>query len=86
MENSVVVGRVGSIWHYPVMGLQGEQLNSVAVLELGVKGDRRYALYDKRAQGVIDATKWNYDWGETTAVRTCSNCKPISCRIFQAFC
>jgi hypothetical protein len=68
MENSVVVGRVGSIWHYPVMGLQGEQLNSVAVLELGVKGDRRYALYDKRAQGVIDATKWNYDWGETTAV------------------
>jgi len=68
LEKSVVVGRIGSIWHYSVMGLQGEQLNSVAVLELGVKGDRRYALYDKRAQGVIDVTRWSYDWGETTAV------------------
>ncbi len=67
MENSVIVGKVGSIWRYPVMGLQGEELNSVAVHEVGVNGDRRYALYDKRAQGVIDPTKWSYDWGETVA-------------------
>jgi uncharacterized protein YcbX len=82
LEKSVVVGRIGSIWHYPVMGLQGEQLNSVAVLELGVKGDRRYALYDKRAQGVIDVTRWSYDWGETTAV---SNMLELQAHILSDF-
>jgi uncharacterized protein len=38
--------RVLELWRYPVKSLQGEQLDSVALWEDGLEGDRRFAIYD----------------------------------------
>src|SRR5262245_52621051 len=38
--------RVLELWRYPVKSLQGEQLESAAVTEAGLEGDRRFALFD----------------------------------------
>jgi uncharacterized protein YcbX len=38
--------RVLELWRYPVKSLQGERLDSVAVGEDGLEGDRRFAIYD----------------------------------------
>lgn len=38
--------RIAEIWRYPVKSLQGEQLASTLVTPGGIKGDRRYAIYD----------------------------------------
>lgn len=38
--------RVRELWRYPVKSMQGEQLDAVAVGELGVAGDRQWALVD----------------------------------------
>ena len=38
--------RVLELWRYPVKSLQGEQLDSVAVTDDGLEGDRRFAIYD----------------------------------------
>ena len=34
------------LWRYPVKSLQGERLDSAAVQEEGIEGDRRYAIFD----------------------------------------
>ncbi len=38
--------RVCELWRYPVKSMQGEPLDAVAVDELGVVGDRQWALVD----------------------------------------
>jgi uncharacterized protein len=38
--------RVLELWRYPVKSLQGERLTEAAVGELGIAGDRRWALFD----------------------------------------
>lgn len=38
--------RVKEIWRYPVKSLQGERLDRARVAELGVEGDRAYAIWD----------------------------------------
>ena len=37
---------VQELWRYPVKSLQGEQLESVEIDAGGLRGDRRFALYD----------------------------------------
>jgi uncharacterized protein YcbX len=39
--------RVLELWRYPVKSLQGERLAEAAVDELGIAGDRRWALFDR---------------------------------------
>lgn len=39
--------RVLELWRYPVKSLQGERLREAAVDELGIAGDRRWALFDR---------------------------------------
>lgn len=68
MNNPVVVGTVCSIWRYPILGLQGEELHSATITKCGVENDRKYALIDQEVHGVIDATRWKYAWGETIPV------------------
>jgi uncharacterized protein len=34
------------LWRYPVKSLQGEQLDSATVMDDGLEGDRRFAIYD----------------------------------------
>ena len=38
--------RVVSVWRYPVKSMQGEELESADVGELGIAGDRQWALVD----------------------------------------
>jgi uncharacterized protein YcbX len=42
----VGVVRVAELWRYPVKSLQGERLDSVWFDGNGLKGDRRFAIYD----------------------------------------
>jgi MOSC domain-containing protein len=44
-----MVGTVAEIWRYPVKSMAGERLDSVALAETGVEGDRRWALVDGSA-------------------------------------
>jgi uncharacterized protein YcbX len=38
--------RVVSLWRYPVKSMQGEELASATIGELGIQGDRQWALVD----------------------------------------
>jgi len=44
-----VVGTVSEIWRYPVKSMAGERLDSAALTETGIEGDRRWALVDGTA-------------------------------------
>src|SRR4051794_11169949 len=39
--------RVVSLWRYPVKSMQGEELAEASVTELGIVGDRQWALVDR---------------------------------------
>jgi uncharacterized protein YcbX len=41
-----VVGNVVEIWRYPVKSMAGERLDSAELTNLGLEGDRRWALVD----------------------------------------
>lgn len=49
--------RVLQLWRYPVKSMAGEQLSRVAVGELGVEGDRQWALVDPRTGRVVTAKR-----------------------------
>jgi uncharacterized protein len=42
------VSRIAEIWRYPVKSLAGERLDSCAITENGLEGDRRWALIDSK--------------------------------------
>ncbi len=50
-----VVGRVETLWRYPVKSMLGERPAQVAVTERGIWGDRAYALWDHRSGRVASA-------------------------------
>ena len=59
--------RVVSVWRYPVKSMQGEALETAHVDELGVVGDRQWALVDtstglaltaRRVPELLFATPW----------------------------
>jgi len=54
-------GAVGSLWRYPVKSMMGEELNAAEVTELGLRGDRAYALVD-RADGKVATAKNPRKW------------------------
>jgi uncharacterized protein YcbX len=49
------IGKVVSIWRYPVKSMIGEELNSSYVTERGLIGDRVYALIDQQTGKVASA-------------------------------
>ncbi len=49
------VGRVVSIWRYPVKSMLGEELNASTVTERGLLGDRAFALVDVETGKVVSA-------------------------------
>ena len=59
------LGRVRDLWRYPVMGLQGERLETAEIRETGVVGDHRYVFHDSEARRVIDPVTYAHHWGET---------------------
>jgi uncharacterized protein YcbX len=58
---TTTIGKVVSIWRYPVKSMLGEELNSSYITEHGLIGDRVYALIDQKTGKVISAknpSKW----------------------------
>lgn len=56
------LGKVVSLWRYPVKSMMGEELNSALVTERGLLGDRAYALVDKLDHKTVSAKnprKWS---------------------------
>lgn len=66
----VEVGRVVSLWRYPVKSMLGEELNATEVTERGLLGDRTYAVVDSedgKAATAKNPRKWPrlFDFGAT---------------------
>jgi uncharacterized protein len=57
------IGKVVSIWRYPVKSMMGEELNSSYVTERGLKGDRVYAITDQQT-GKVASAKNPVKWGK----------------------
>jgi uncharacterized protein len=55
------IGKVVSLWRYPVKSMMGEELNSSHMTERGLIGDRVYAIVDQQTGKVASAKnprKW----------------------------
>jgi hypothetical protein len=60
-QADATVGRVISLWRYPVKSMMGEQLEASSVTERGLLGDRAYAVVDASDGSVVSAKnprKW----------------------------
>jgi uncharacterized protein YcbX len=55
------VGSVVELWRYPVKSMQGEEVDTAAITERGIVGDRAYALMD-RATGYVVSAKHPRKW------------------------
>lgn len=55
-----IVGRVASIWRYPVKSMLGEEIAEASFSTRGMAGDRAYALLDEagRVVSAKNARKW----------------------------
>jgi len=58
----VGVGSVVGLWRYPVKSMMGEELNAAEVTELGLVGDRHFAVVDA-ATGKVAGAKNPRKWG-----------------------
>ncbi len=61
-NDAVMIGRVVSVWRFPVKSMLGEELNSSQVAERGLLGDRAYAFIDSSNGKVASAknpAKWS---------------------------
>jgi uncharacterized protein YcbX len=58
----IQVGSVSALWRYPVKSMMGEELNSCHVTDLGLAGDRRFAVVD-RVTGKVGGAKNPRKWG-----------------------
>lgn len=68
VEHTTDVGAVASIWRYPVKSMIGEELSDARVSQIGLTGDRVYALVD-RADGKIATAKNPRKWPTLFAFR-----------------
>ena len=55
-------GSVVALWRYPVKSMMGEEVNSSAVTDRGLLGDRQFAVVD-RATGKVGGVKNPRKWG-----------------------
>ncbi len=68
------VGSVAALWRYPVKSMMGEELNSSAVTDRGLLGDRQFAVVD-RATGKVAGAKNPRKWGNFFDFRA-AYCEP----------
>ena len=62
---------IGELWRYPVKSMLGERVETVAIEESGVTGDRAYALLDVASGLIVSAKRPAHfgrmlDWRATT--------------------
>ena len=50
----MIIGTIKQIWRYPVKSMSGEQLVACTVDELGIPGDRGWALRDEKTREVTN--------------------------------
>lgn len=62
-------GAVVSLWRYPVKSMLGEELNTVAVTDGGLLGDRAYGLIDQ-STGKVASAKLPRKWGKLLDCRS----------------
>ena len=62
------IGRVISLWRYPVKSMLGEELNSAQIADFGLLGDRAYALLDSN-DGKVASAKIPRKWPSLFAFR-----------------
>src|SRR5216110_2865347 len=55
------IGRVVSLWRYPVKSMMGEELNATEITQRGLLGDRAYALVDS-SDGKVASAKNPRKW------------------------
>src|SRR3989441_13048198 len=55
------LGKIVSLWRYPVKSMMGEELNAAEVTKGGLLGDRAYALVDS-ADGKVASAKNPRKW------------------------
>ena len=55
MATSVEGGTLAELWRFPVKSMQGERLDEAEVTELGLVGDRAYALVETDTGKVVSA-------------------------------
>jgi hypothetical protein len=55
MSGNECAGTVAALWRFPVKSMLGEQLEEIVVTDLGVLGDRAYALIDQDTGKVVSA-------------------------------
>jgi MOSC domain-containing protein len=68
MNSSEPVGKVGTLWRFPVKSMLGEELDSVDLVEGGVVGDRAYAIRD-RDTGKVASAKHPKLWPDLLGCR-----------------
>jgi len=66
---TITVGRIGSLWRYPVKSTLGEQLDSVEVGPAGVDSDRRFGIIEPRT-GVVATAKRPKRWQRLLLLRS----------------
>ena len=74
------IGKVVSIWRYPVKSMMGEELNSSRVAERGVIGDRVDTIVDLETCKVASAKnpwKWEISSTIVSAFIDTANCRDI---------
>ncbi len=88
MPNEKEIGRIASLWRYPVKSMIGESLPSVRVEDKGLSGDRSYALIDKATGKVVTAKnprKWPTIFGFSATISESSsssnNIPPVRIRL-----
>ena len=53
----MIVGRVGRLWRYAVKSMEGESLEACSLGELGIPGDRGWAVRDETAGEIRNGRK-----------------------------
>jgi len=55
------MGKIASLWRYPVKSMRGEELSEAELTDYGLLGDRAYALMDA-ADGMAATAKNPGKW------------------------
>lgn len=65
----VAVGRVGTLWRYPVKSMLGERVDSVGVGAAGLEGDRCIGVVDS-GTGMVASAKRPHRWRRLLLLRS----------------
>jgi uncharacterized protein len=68
-DRRVTLGRVGTLWRYPVKSMLGEAIGPVTVGEAGLDGDRRLGVIDS-GTGMVASAKRPHRWRRLLLLRS----------------